>query len=560
MSYAPRLQDDATLHHRTENIVLGGVQAFTGSVFQDTSLERGFSSRPIVVIGDVGVGKTSFFQNLYFKLERSQKANTIFLHINLGTQAALSSDLRGFVITEIKEQLRVTSSVDIDEEVFARSVHHDALMRFDQGPNGRLRDLDAHQYELRKIDFLNDLIRDKANHLQASLGHLCHGRKKQIILILDNADQRNFDTQQTAFLMAQELAAGGSSLVFVALRPSTFYESKTRGALSGYQNKIFSIAPPPADEVVQRRLQFALRVAEGDQKLADLESIRFRFGGIVLFLRATLRSIRSSDDIKTFLGNISGGNTRSVIELVTSFFGSPNVESEKIIGIEEETGRYLVPLHEFSKHALLGEYAYYNPQSSLYACNVFDVSASDPREHFLNPVLLAFLYSNSGLANRDGFISGDLILSQMAVFGFDNDQIRHALRRLARNRLIETPFSHYREIGVDEGVLPEVFYYRATSIGLYHVRKWISSFSFLDAVAIDTPIFDEEVRQRVHELAGSFNISDRLKKTKLFRDYLEAQWNSSGIATSYFDFSELVRQQGSTFHTVERVVRSQTRR
>ncbi len=26
MSYAPRLQDDATLHHRTENIVLGGVQ------------------------------------------------------------------------------------------------------------------------------------------------------------------------------------------------------------------------------------------------------------------------------------------------------------------------------------------------------------------------------------------------------------------------------------------------------------------------------------------------------------------------------------------------------
>lgn len=521
------------------------------SLFLDAELETALSTRPIVVLGDVGVGKTSFFENLAFQIEDYQKANTIFLHINLGQKGTIAIDLRDFIISEIKQLLRSNYGINIDSEAFARSAHHKSIVGFDEGPNGRLKEIDPTTYELRKIDFINDLIANRSSHLTASLAHLSHGQKKQVIIALDNADQRNYETQQQAFLMAQELSVSGTCLVFVALRPSTFFDSKKRGALSGYQNRTFSISPPPADEVIEKRLQFAIRVAEGKQQLASLDGIRFRLDGIVLFLKATLRSIRSNQDIQVFLGNITGGNTRSVIELVTSFFGSPNVDSEKIIEIEARTGRYQVPLHEFTKHALLGEYSYYNPQSSLYACNVYDVAESDPREHFLKPALLAYLYSNSGVANRDGFVVGDAIVNEMRRLGFDEDQTRHALRKLSRNRLIETPHAHYREIEVAEGVLPEVFHYRATSIGMYHVRKWIASFSFLDAVSIDTPIFDEAVRGKVIEIAGSFAINHRVEKAKIFRTYLEEQWLSSGIATSYFDFSETVKSQDATFKAVE---------
>lgn len=121
--------------------------------------------------------------------------------------------------------------------------------------------------------------------------------------MLDNADQRSFDIQQEAFLIAQELAASRNLLVFVALRPSTFYQSKLRGALSGYQNRVFTISPPPADEVLSRRIAFAVRVAEGKvgrEALADLESLQNitpRVDGVITFLRATLRAIRSKADI-----------------------------------------------------------------------------------------------------------------------------------------------------------------------------------------------------------------------------------------------------------------------
>jgi GTPase SAR1 family protein len=43
----------------------------------DPSLDLAWSARPVVVVGDVGVGKTSFFENLFERLDSSEKAQTI---------------------------------------------------------------------------------------------------------------------------------------------------------------------------------------------------------------------------------------------------------------------------------------------------------------------------------------------------------------------------------------------------------------------------------------------------------------------------------------------------
>jgi hypothetical protein len=227
--------------------------------------------------------------------------------------------------------------------------------------------------------------------------------------------------------------------------------------------------------------------------------------------------------MKIFLANITGGNTRLVIELITSFCGSPNVDSEKIVRIEEEQRSYNIPLHEFTKHALLGEYAYYNPQSSQVACNVYDVSAADPREHFLQGLVVGYLASNTGRKDDDGFVSGKDIVTEMAACAFNDDQVRAALRHLAYRRLIETPHAHFREVSVSDREPAEQFHYRTTSIGVYHLRHWVTSFGFLDATSIDTPIFDAFTRGEVFKLAGSFDIGDRFRKTDFFRKYLEAQ-------------------------------------
>jgi len=520
----------------------------------DPTLFGAGGSRPIVVIGDIGVGKTSFFENLFENLGATEKANTYFIHINLGLKANLSADIKSYVLTEIPLGLKTKYGIDIYTAEFANAIYHQDLIDFDKSVHGALKGIDEMAYKRERIAFLAKKIERPDTHLQAALGHLAQGRNKQIVLVIDNADQRIFEVQQQAFLIAQELAASRNLLVFVALRPSTFYLSKTTGTLSAYQNKILTIAPPPADEVVQKRLIFASRVAEGKVEPAALSGIRLHLGSVVAFLNATLRSIRTNEAIRQFLSNITGGNTRAVIELITAFVGSPNVDSKKIVDIEEKTHSYKIPLHEFTKHALLGEYAYYNSQSSLVACNVFDVSTADPREHFLASLIIAFLSSNIGVPDNDGFVSGESIMAEMMRNGFFEEQVRHALKNVAAKRLIETPHAHYREIKVPDNEPPETFHFRVTSVGLYHVRYWTGSFAFLDAISTDTPVFDQEAREEIAKYAASFEIRDRYRKADTFRRYLEDQWHLMNCGASYYDFSALMQMHSESFLTVKRVI------
>ena len=512
-------------------------------------------SKPIVVIGDVGVGKSSFFENLYLTLDQGQKQKTLFLTIDLGIKANLAVGIKSFILEALPQALREKYDIDIDDASFVRAIYHEEIKRFDKTLDGEQKATNPEQYEQSKRLFLNKKTERLDSHLHASLSHIARGRKRRIVLIIDNADQRSFEIQQDAFLIAQEFAATRSLFVFVALRPSTFYLSKTTGALSAYQNKILTISPPPADEVIQKRLTFALRVAEGKAAPAAFDSIRLNLSSIVSFLRATLRSVRTNEQIRQFLSNITGGNTKSVIELITSFCGSPNVDARKIVNIEAERGSYLVPIHEFTKHALLGEYSYFNPQSSVFAFNVFDVTTSDFREHFLSSIIIGYLSSNIGTLDRDGFISGEQVLTEMMTHSFIEEQVTAALRRLAGRRLIETPFSHYRELLVDDSQSPTSFHFRATSIGIYHIRFWIGSFSFLDAVSTDTPIFDEPVRAEVSSLAATFEIKERLRKAMIFRDYLEARWHLCNFHLSYFDLPTVFASYVKEFEAVEHVVR-----
>lgn len=519
---------------------------------EDGDASAVIGSRPMVVIGDVGVGKTSFFENLFEQLEQEEKARTYYIYLNLGEEATLSNSVKDVILNRIPLILRSTYGTDIDSSEFVEKVYSDELASFDRSVQGQLKEIDALAYAKAKIEFLSDKMSQRDNHIKISLLFLSRSLGKQILMIIDNADQRDFDTQQQAFLIAQEFAALRRMFVFIALRPSTFYQSKLSGALSGYQNRILTISPPPADEVLRKRIAFAVRVAEGKAAPAALEGIYLNLRSVVHFLNATLRSIRANSQIRTFLSNITGGNTRLVIELISSFCGSPNVECERIVRIEEQEGNYQVPLHEFTKHSLLGEYTYFNPLSSLVACNIFDVVAPDPREHFLCPILIAYLSSPLGVRDNDGFVHGSAILGEMSRLGFDQDQTSHALRRLARRRLIETPQAHYREIVVPDDTDPLQFFYRSTSIGLYHIRFWAGSFAFLDAVSTDTPVFDDTARGVIFSVADSLDIAQRYKKAEIFKQYLESKWHEGNYDVNYYNFQQVTRDQIAGFNSVAR--------
>ena len=170
-------------------------------------------------------------------------------------------------------------------------------------------------------------------------------------------------------------------------------------------------------------------------------------------------------ELVEFLSNITAGNIRMVVDFVTQFIGSANVNAEKIINIMEDEGRYRIPIHEFWKAALLGKYSYYDPQSSL-AFNVFDVRNPNSNEHFLVPMILGYLHSEGEhKSSKEGFVTSATIIAEMQEWAFTPEATESALRRANNKKLLETN----RRVTFDEdegglfGDMPE--YFRFTTIG-----------------------------------------------------------------------------------------------
>lgn len=317
-------------------------------------LTEALARRPIVLLGDVGVGKTSFLQDLIYVRAEKEFARAVYIYIDLGAKAALELDIRRFVVDEIERQLFSRYGVDIYEHNFVRGVYDLEVKRFRSSFKAIVYKSNKAKLDEQMTARIDELINNKSEHLRRSLEHVALARKRQIIIIFDNADQRATEVQQAAFIISQEFAQNWNALVFITVRPQTFFQSKRAGALAAYPHNVFTILPPRPEVVIERRLIFALKVAEGRISPDALQGVRLNLGNMVVFLRALLYSMEKNRDITEILANITGGNIRAVVEFVRRFIGSPNVEAEKIVGIHEKRENTSYPYTNFQRQRYSG--------------------------------------------------------------------------------------------------------------------------------------------------------------------------------------------------------------
>jgi GTPase SAR1 family protein len=474
------------------------------------ALAQSISRRPILLLGDVGVGKTIFIQHLLNVTAADLIADAMLFYVDFGVNPTLSEELRPYLLSELSRQLLDKYQIDIEESNFVRGVYYGDIQRFKRSPYAYLAESDPKEFRAREAEMLIERIKDKETHLKASFEHLSKARRKQIIIILDNIDQRPYDFQQSVFLIAQSLAETWIGTVYASIRPETFYRSKTSGVLSAYHAKAFTISPPRIDRVIQKRLSYAIQVLERGE-IPGLEGIGANLPTIQSYLLALERSFRRNEELIEFVDNIANGNVRLALDLIRTFVGSGHVDTTKITEIG---GGYIVPLHEFLRAVIHGDQEYYDPARSELI-NVFDISSTDGREHFLCLILLAQLDRWGQAANTSGYASRSQLIEFAQSFGFDLSQINYAFQRLSNKKLIENDVKSDDEIGATS------LFCRITSVGAFYFKRLIGMFAYVDPIIVDTPILDNAIREQITNAQA---ISERLDRAVIFYDYLLAQW------------------------------------
>lgn len=524
------------------------------SDFSIKALGEATSQRPIILIGDVGVGKTSFLKNLIEIRAEGEFKAALCIYFDLGHKGNLSKTTRDALLNEIERTLQEKYNINLQDEKIIEAIYSKQISNFENGYLAKLKDLDPPGWLKERISLLTSLVKQREEHLRLVLKHIGSHNRKQIIVIIDNADQRSLQVQQEAFLISQELAQSWGCMVFLALRPQTFHASKRSGAISAYPPKVFVIQPPKLEEAIEKRLDFALGLARGKISISALPGITLHLDSLATLISVVKQTILSKKDIMEFIVNVSGGNVRAAIELISKFLGSPNIESEKIVKAYKEKGSYDIPFHEFTKVALLGDNAYFQEESS-FASNLFSAIYPDRKEHFLSPLILGYLnWEGSQKDSIDGFIKTSTITKEMQNLGFTTAQVSSHLTRLTRRKLIETEERKLTESieGAPASTTPKLF--RTTTSGAYHVKRWCGEFSYLEAVAFDTPIFDAKTRDALAAEVNDQRLSARFHRAEIFSQYLDATWLSVP-SNNFFDWN-IVRSGGNySFVKVQQYLR-----
>lgn len=477
---------------------------------------QALSRRPILLIGDVGVGKTMFIKHLYQVEAPDIFADALVFYVDFGSGPALVEDLSVFVMDELSKQLLEKYGIDIEARKFVYGVLHGDLKRFEKGIYADIRDSFPEAFRKRRVEYIEEKLRNKDEYLRLCLTHISRGQKKQIVIFLDNVDQRPDEFQERVFMIGQGMADKWPVTVFISIRPQTFYRSRISGTLDAYHPRSFTVGPPRVDEVVTKRLRYGISLLDRGIQVGSRAPISVKVEGLKNYLAVLAYSFSENRRLNEFLDNMSGGNIRLALDFVRAFIGSGHVNTEKILNIYYDTGTYLVALHEFLRAVTYGDHEHYSPAASEIV-NLFDISTVDGREHFLSPILLAQLGRWAQHSTTDGFVSVPDIYSYLQSLGFSPSQIDWAIERLAHRNLIEAA-TKSRE----SGSYKFASHYRVTSVGAYYARRLIAQFQYIDGMVVDTPIVDVDMRA---EIANVYSIADRLARAKVFCDYLDSQWS-----------------------------------
>jgi len=539
--YSILFQKEAEAPHLQTVRKKGGISKELATDILAASLSR----RPIILLGDVGVGKTIFIRH-FIKLDaKDVLARALVLYIDFGKEPALAKDLSSFVLDGCAKQLLENYRIDIEERQFVRGVYHFELQRFAKSVYSDLRKIDRKSYVQKEIEFLDGKLRNRPSHLRACLEHITKAQRRQIVIFLDNVDQRPFEFQEQVFLIAQSLAATWPGTVFVSLRPDTFYQSRTKGSLTAYQPRVFTVAPPRVDLVVSKRLAFALlQLTETGRLDTFPQGLTIQSQTLSDYLHVLLKSFENNQDLMEFVDNLSGGNIRQALDFLGAFVGSGHVDTGKIVTALQETGGYIVPVHEFMRAVIFGDHEHFDPSASPLV-NLFDISMPDGREHFLLGIVLALAERLGDMGAEEGYVEVQKIYEFCQGLGFQASQVQFALERAQSKRLLE-PSPRFSDVMA-------VTKYRITTVGAYTLRKLVRYFSYVDAMIVDTPIVDDEVKRQIEDTRL---IQERLDRAEIFLAYLDTQWTPLATKGLSFDWklaSQSVRGEIERIRTSPRL-------
>lgn len=472
------------------------------------------NEKPFVILGEVGHGKTTFLNYLRLVEAKQLFTDYIQLEANFLDRPDNALEVNDFIYHELEQQLLDRHGIDVFEDSIVRGALHSQLQRFTTSTRYKLSE-DTNSRAKEEKAFIQEQIKDHHAYFKSVIRHLKRGRKKSIALFFDNLDRRDASIQEAAFLKASAIARDWECVVFMCLRPSTFYASLKKGLLDSLAPKTFTVGSPDLALILKRRFKFAEELAKGDidtpilQDAIKNRAVAIKLPSVAELFACCEFSTRKGASAIAMLSALSNGNIRVLLELTKRAITSGHLDTGKILNKIRTSGNYLVPDFEAVKTLLYGDYDQYDPKFSIFV-NLFDIYHADPKEHFIRVLILDYLNRfNDQEGGRSSIPYVDLV-NYLESFYFDVATIQRHLKVLIESECVDASIAINNDAAHSQTM-------RIKTRGAYHITNLVAEFQYMDALTIDTPITSNIARSKIIETT---NIEERIVRTRTFLEYL----------------------------------------
>lgn len=532
-----------------------------GETFAHT-LEVRDAGEVVLLLGSIGVGKTTFIQRFRKVLARDRI-----------DEACLWSyvDFRGFskstkpMLTWVSEKMlnnlaEEHPELSLDDYALLKLAYH---KEYEQLKRGRLRPIyeqSPEDFEIKFSEQLAEYERNADEHSQRLITAAATKYNRRPVMVFDNADHFDADIQNEVFLIAQKLSREVVCPLILSLREESYWKNKEYGALGAFHSTSYYVRPPRLASVISKRLKYVkalIRARDEGHGFVDSDLRLIEPDELLSVVDQVSQTILGQDRrYITCLESLSPGELRRALEHLARFFYSGHTNMDALLKAAREGREITVGFHEFLTSLILGDHEYYQEASS----DILNLFSADGRGDASNLNRIAVLgvilkYKDESTHVGTGFVPIEKVIGVCEQrMGILPETCKSILSLLNRLRLIETETQIRDKLIASTNV-------RCTAAASYYIEQLGTEFAYLDVILSDTPIaagnYFERIQRltsEIHELSGKKGnirvqrLEKRIERGRVFVNYLINEYANSTIKEASEEMSPVVDNFFNSVH------------
>lgn len=518
--------------------------------------------KPIVIIGSKGAGKSTFINHLFkHSVDNEELKHQYVIYIDFRKYFESNNQFEpekvaSKIIDSIHDKYE---SLGLHSMTILKRIYFKQIKINDENIWEWEKANDSSAYQRKLSDFLTDALSKPIEHLTLLSHYLIRERRKRLVVIIDNADQFNDKIQESLFLFSHSLTKSALCGTVISLREGYYRKWQNHPPFDAYESNVYHITAPPYGEVLQKRLEFAIKqlkkepkkyyISIGNGRSTELtpEYVIFLMEGI----KKSLFEIENSA-LLDFLKHTTSPNIREGLRVFKTFINSGHskladyIERQKNRSHEQRPTQ-IIPIHEFIKSIALLNRHYYNSETSIIY-NLFSPPINS-NDHF---VKLYILHEIADTVEKRSYtekqVKNITIIEKFTSLGYRVNTINYAINSLIKAALLDTD-EQFSDVEWTD--LPDEYNLTLTEKGFYYLKILIYKFHYYDLIFQDTPIFDSKLLSILVEAfpkssnSGVRNVQLRKEFATQFFSYLDFMEHKQGLSTItvFGSFVEKIKEQ-----------------